>query len=94
MVKVFAAVFQIKEAKIIVIEDTGHKCTSSNPTRESENLWGLLDFLLFQGWNVFNYLLNISGHKGVGIRGGLLSCKFCVELHGHYNISSVKVTKC
>ena len=37
-VKVFAAVFQIKEAKIIVVEDIGHKCTCNNSTGESENL--------------------------------------------------------
>ena len=36
--KLFAAVLQIKEAKIIFIEDSGHKCTGSNSTRESENL--------------------------------------------------------
>ena len=37
-VKLFAAVLQIKEAKIIVVEDSGHKCTCNNSTRESENL--------------------------------------------------------
>ena len=37
-VKLFAAVLQIKEAKIIVAEDTGHKCTCNNFTHESENL--------------------------------------------------------
>ena len=34
----FAAVLQIKEAKIIVAEDSGHKCTGNISTRESENL--------------------------------------------------------
>ena len=37
-VKLLAAVLQIKEAKIIVVKDSGHKCTCNNPTRESENL--------------------------------------------------------
>ena len=37
-VKLFAAVLQIKEAKIIVAEDSGHKCTCNISTRESENL--------------------------------------------------------
>ena len=37
-VKLFAAVVQIKEAKIIVVEDSGHKCTCNNCPRESENL--------------------------------------------------------
>ena len=37
-VKLFAAVLQIKEAKIIVVEDSGHKCICNNSTRESENL--------------------------------------------------------
>ena len=37
-VKLFAAVLEIKEAKIIVVEDSGHKCTCNNSTRESENL--------------------------------------------------------
>ena len=37
-VKLFAAVLRIKEAKIIVVEDSGHKCTCNNSTRESENL--------------------------------------------------------
>ena len=36
--KLFAAVLQIKEAKVIVVEDTGHKCTCNNFTRKSENL--------------------------------------------------------
>ena len=36
-VKLFAGVLQIKETKIIVVEDSGHKCTSNNSTRESEN---------------------------------------------------------
>ena len=103
--KLFAAVLQIKEAKVIVVEDTDHKCTCNNFTRKSENLdnffcksyiwilnWGqlLLDFLLCQVWNALNCLLNISGQKGVGIRGSFLSCKFCVELHYHDDISSVK----
>ena len=35
-VKLFAAVLQIEEAKIIVVEDSGHKC--NNSTRESGNL--------------------------------------------------------
>ena len=34
--KLFAAVLQIKEAKIIVVEDSGDKCTCNNSTRESE----------------------------------------------------------
>ena len=38
VVKLFAAVPQIKETKIIVIEDSGHKCTCNNFTRESKNL--------------------------------------------------------
>ena len=103
--KLFAAVLQIKEAKVIVVEDTGHKCTCNNFTRKSENLenffcksyiwilnWGqlLLDFLLCQVWNALNCLFNISGQKGVGIRGSFLSCKFCVELHYHDGIPSVK----
>ena len=46
-VKVFAAVFQIKEAKIIVVEDTGHKCTCNNPTREIFFCFFRVDFLLF-----------------------------------------------
>ena len=37
-VKLFAAVLQIKEAKIIVLEDSGHKSTCNNSTRQSENL--------------------------------------------------------
>ena len=37
-VKLFAAVLQIKEAKIIVVEDSGHKCVCNNSTLESENL--------------------------------------------------------
>ena len=40
-VKLFAAVLQIKEAKIIVVEDSGHKCVTNvcnNSVRESENL--------------------------------------------------------
>ena len=37
-VKPFAAVLQIKEVKIIVVEDTGHKCTCNNSFRECENL--------------------------------------------------------
>ena len=36
--KLFAAVLQIKEAKIIVVEDSGHKYTCNNSTCESENL--------------------------------------------------------
>ena len=38
VVKLFAAVLQIKEAKIIVVEDSGHKCTCNNSTHESKNL--------------------------------------------------------
>ena len=38
VVKLFATVLQIKEAKIIVVEDSRHKCTFNNSTRESENL--------------------------------------------------------
>ena len=34
----FAAMRQIKQAKIIVIEGSGHKCVCNNSTRESENL--------------------------------------------------------
>ena len=41
-VELFAAVLRIKEAKIIVVEDSGHKCTCDNSTCESENLKGLL----------------------------------------------------
>ena len=37
-VKLFAAVLQIKEARIIVVEDSGHKFTCNSFTRESENL--------------------------------------------------------
>ena len=37
-VKLFAAIFRIKGAKIIVVEDSGHKCACNNSTRESENL--------------------------------------------------------
>ena len=37
-VKFFAAVLHIKEAKTIVVEDSGPKCTCNNSTRESENL--------------------------------------------------------
>ena len=37
-VKLFAAVLHIKEAKTIVVEDSGPKCTCNNSTRESENL--------------------------------------------------------
>ena len=40
-VKLFVAVLQIKEAKIIAVEDGGHKCTCNNSTRESENLMDL-----------------------------------------------------
>ena len=36
--KLFAAMRQIKEAKIIVIEGSGHKCVCNNSIRESENL--------------------------------------------------------
>ena len=36
-VKLFA-VLQIKEAKIIAVEDSDHKCVYINSTRESENL--------------------------------------------------------
>ena len=38
VVKLFAGVLQIKEAKIIAVEDSGYKCTCNNSTRESENL--------------------------------------------------------
>ena len=37
-VKLFAAVLRIKEAKIIVVEESGQKCTCNNSTCESENL--------------------------------------------------------
>ena len=37
-VKLFAAVLQIKEAKVIVVEDIGHKFTCNNSTPENENL--------------------------------------------------------
>ena len=37
-VKLFAAVLQIKEAKIVVVEDTGRKCTCNNSFRVCENL--------------------------------------------------------
>ena len=37
-VKLFVAVLQTKKEKIIIVEDSGHKCTCSNSTRESENL--------------------------------------------------------
>ena len=87
--KLFAAVLQIKQAKAIVIEDSSHKYTCNDPTRESEKL--LLEFLMCQVWNVLNCLLNILSHKGGGIRGSLLSYK--LELQCHDNISSVKVTK-
>ena len=50
-VKLFAAVLQIKEAKIIVVEDSGHKCTCNNSTPESQNLKDLF----FK-----NYLLNLN----------------------------------
>ena len=40
-VKLFAAVLQMKEAKIIVVEDSGPKCTRNNSTRKSENLQDL-----------------------------------------------------
>ena len=32
------AVLQIREAKIIAVEDSGHKCVCNNSTRERENL--------------------------------------------------------
>ena len=50
-VKLFAAVLQIKEAKIIVVEDSGHKCTCNNSTRESENL---------QNFFCKSYILNLN----------------------------------
>ena len=87
--KLFAAVLQVNQANIIVIEDSSHKYTCNDPTRESEKL--LLEFLMCQVWNVLNCLLNILSHKGGGIRGSLLSYK--LELQCHDNISSVKVTK-
>ena len=37
-VELFAAVLRIKEAKIIVVEESGQKCTCNNSTCESENL--------------------------------------------------------
>ena len=37
-VKFFAAVLQIQESKVIVAEDSGHKCTCNNSARETENL--------------------------------------------------------
>ena len=43
-VKLFAAFLQIKDAKIIVVEDSGHKCICNNSTRESENLKEKLHF--------------------------------------------------
>ena len=33
-VKPFVAVYKIKEAKIIAVEDSGHKCTCNNSTRD------------------------------------------------------------
>ena len=36
--KLFAAVLQIKEAKMNVVKDSGHKCTYNNSTRKSKNL--------------------------------------------------------
>ena len=36
--KLFVVVLHIKEAEIIVVEDSGHKCVCNNCTRESENL--------------------------------------------------------
>ena len=36
--KLFAAIFQIKAAKIIVVEDSGRKCACNNSTRETVNL--------------------------------------------------------
>ena len=45
-VKLFAAVLQIKQAKTIVIEDSSHKYTCNDPTREIEKL--LLEFLMCQ----------------------------------------------
>ena len=35
--KLFATVLQIKEAKIIVVEDSGHRATYNNSTRASKN---------------------------------------------------------
>ena len=40
-VKLFAAVLQIKEAKIIVVEDSGHKCICNNSSREVENSYSV-----------------------------------------------------
>ena len=50
--KLFAAVLQIKEAKIIVVEDSGHKYTCNNSTRESENLKDLFckSYILNLNW--------------------------------------------
>ena len=52
VVKLFAAVPQIKETKIIVIEDSGHKCTCNNFTRESKNLNDLFckSYILNLNW--------------------------------------------
>ena len=52
VVKLFAAFLQIKEAKIIVIEGSGHKCTSNNSTRESYNLKDLFcqSYILNFNW--------------------------------------------
>ena len=36
--KLFDAVLLIKEAKFIVVEDSGHKCTCNNSTREAKTL--------------------------------------------------------
>ena len=33
-VKPFVAVYKIKEAKIIAVEDSGHKCTCNNPAND------------------------------------------------------------
>ena len=49
-VKLFAAIHQIKQAKIIVIEGSAHKSVCKNSTRESENLKHLF---------CKNYILNL-----------------------------------
>ena len=50
--KLFAAVLQMKEAKIIVVEDSGRKCTRNNSTRKSENLKDLFckSYILNLNW--------------------------------------------
>ena len=50
--KLFAAVLQIKKAKIIVEWDSGHKCICNNSIRESQNLKDLF---------CKSYILNLNG---------------------------------